>query len=203
MRINMLAGLALFGCASLAAGAQATTQTQTTTTQTETKVVTIDGEVVRYEPGKVIVIRGTDNREVVYNLAPSVTVPSDIQVGRRVTLYTEPAVGGSTQLVKRVTSTSVTPEGQTKRTTEETRTSPSGVTTKTTTTTTSGRIASYEPGKAITIMGANGAQTTYLITDRSKIPADIVVGKTVTIMPLAGAADQTVETITVVTPPQP
>ena len=47
MRINMLAGLALFGCASLA-GAQATTQT--TTTQTETKVVTVDGEVVRYEP---------------------------------------------------------------------------------------------------------------------------------------------------------
>jgi hypothetical protein len=106
--------------------------------------------------------------------------------------------------VKRVTSTSVTPEGQTKRTTEETRTSPSGVTTKTTTTTiTSGRIASYEPGKAITILGANGARTTYMITDRSKIPADVVVGKTVTIMPLAGAADQTVETITVVAPPQP
>ena len=93
MRFNMLAGMALFGCASLAAGAQATTQT--TTTQTETKVVTVDGEVVRYEPGKVIVIRGVDNNEVVYNLAPSVAVPPDIQVGRRVTLYTEPAAGGS------------------------------------------------------------------------------------------------------------
>lgn len=200
MRLNILVGVALFGCASFVA-AQSETQTQTTT-QTETKVITVDGEVVRYEPGKVIVIRGTDKAEVVYNLAPSVTVPPDIQVGRRVTLYTEPVAGG-TQLVKRVTSTSVTPEGQTKRTTEETRTSPSGVTTKTTTTTTSGRIEAYEPGKTVTIVSANGTKTTYLISDRSKIPADLVVGKTITIMPLPGAADQTVETITVVTPPQP
>ena len=89
MRFNMLVGVALVGCASFVA---AQTETQTTT-QTETKFITVDGEVVRYEPGKVIVIRGTDKAEVIYNLSPTVTVPADIQVGRRVTLYTEP-VGG-------------------------------------------------------------------------------------------------------------
>jgi len=198
MRLKMLIGLAVLGCATVVA---AQTEPQTTT-QTE-KWVTIDGEVVRYEPGKVIVIRGADKAEVVYTLAPTVTVPSDIQVGRRVTLFTEPVAGGSTQVVRRVTTTSITPEGQTKRTTEDTRTSPSGVTTKTTTTTISGKIESYQPGKTITILGANGSRATYLISDKSKVPADLMIGKTVTILPITGS-EQTAQTITVVTeaPPQ-
>jgi len=187
----MLIGVAALGCASLVAA-----QTESTT-QTE-KWVTVDGEVVRYEPGKVIVIRGKDNAEVVYSLSPTVKVPADVQVGRKVTLYTEPTTGGSTQLVRRVTSTSITAEGQTKLTTEETRTSPSGVTTRTTTTTTSGKVESYQPGKTLTIIGANGSKVTYLITDKSKVPADLVIGKTVTILPLSGSTEQTAETITVV-----
>jgi hypothetical protein len=199
MRFRILLGVAVLGCASLVA---AQTETQTTTTQTE-KWITVDGEVVRYEPGKVIVIRGKDKAEVVYTLAPSVAVPAEVQVGRRVTLYTEPVGNGSTQIVRRVTTTSITPEGQTKSTTEETRTSPTGVTTKTTTTTTSGKIEAYVPGKTLTIIGANGSKVTYLITDKSKVPADLVIGKTVTILPLSGTSEQTAETITVVTPPQP
>lgn len=194
MRCRILCGMAVLGLASLVA---AQTEAQTTT-QSETKWVIVDGEVVRYEPGKVIVIRGKDKADVVYTLAPSVAVPADVQVGRRVTLYTEPTGGGSTQVVKRVTTTSITPEGQTKRTTEETRTSPSGVTTRTTTTTTSGRIEAYEPGKTLTIIGANGSKVTYLITDKSKVPADLVIGKTVTILPLGGSSEQTAETVTVV-----
>jgi hypothetical protein len=198
MRFRMLLGLAVLGCTTAAA---AQVETQTTTTETE-KWIAVDGEVVRYEPGKVIVIRGKDKAEVVYTLAPSVTVPAEIQVGRRVTLYTEPAGGGSTRIVKRVTTTSITPEGQTKSTVEETRTSPSGVTTKTTTTTTSGKIEAYVPGKALTITGTDGARVTYLITDKSKVPTGLVVGKTVTIVPASGA-EQTAETITVVkVPPQ-
>ena len=199
MRFRILIGVAVLGCATFVAA-----QTETTT-QTE-KWITVDGDVVRYEPGKVIVIRGRDNAEVVYTLAPTVTVPPDVQVGRRVTLYTEPTAGGSTQIVRRVTSTSITAEGQTKRTTEETRTSPSGVTTRTTTTTTSGKVEAYQPGKTLTIVGANGSKVTYLITDKSKVPTDLVIGKTVTIMPLSGTTEQTAETITVVKtegPPQP
>lgn len=199
MRFRILIGAAVLGCATLVAA-----QTETTT-QTE-KWITVDGDVVRYEPGKVIVIRGKDNSEVVYTLAPTVAVPPDVQVGRRVTLYTEPTAGGSTQIVRRVTSTSITAEGQTKRTTEGTRTSPSGVTTRTTTTTTSGKVEAYQPGKTLTIVGANGTKVTYVITDKSKVPADLVIGKTVTIMPLSGSTEQTAETITVVkteVPPQP
>ena len=199
MRCSILVGMAVLGCASFVA---AQTETQTTT-QTETKWVTVDGDVVRYEPGKVIVIRGKDNTEVVYALTPSVAVPADVQVGRRVTLYTEPMAGGSTQMVKRVTTTAITPEGQTKQTTEETRTSPAGVTTRTTTTTTSGKVAAYEPGKTLTIVGVNGNKVTYLITDKSKVPAGLVIGKTVSIMPVNGSPEQTVETITVVTEGSP
>jgi len=47
---------------SPAASGQAFAQT----TQTETKYVTVEGEVVRYEAGRVIVIRGTDNKETTY-----------------------------------------------------------------------------------------------------------------------------------------
>jgi hypothetical protein len=102
------------------------------TTATETKYVTVDGEVVRYEAGRVIVIRGADNKEILYSLSPTIVVPAEVKVGRRVTLYTEPGKDGATQLVSRVTTTSLTPEGDVKRTTEDTRTLPSGTTTRTT-----------------------------------------------------------------------
>src|SRR5689334_7366779 len=92
--------------------------------QTTPRYVTIDGEVIRYEPGHVIVIRKADNKEALYTLAPAATLPDDIRVGRHVTLYTEPGEDGGTQIVTRVTTTTVTPEGNIKRTTEDTRTSP-------------------------------------------------------------------------------
>ena len=38
-------------------------------------------------------------------------VPADIQVGKNVTLYTEPGADGSETIVRRVTTTSVTPGG--------------------------------------------------------------------------------------------
>ena len=72
-------------------------------TQADTKYVTVDGEVVRYEAGQVIVIRGADNKEISYTLAPSVAVPVEVKIGRRVTLYTEPGTDGKAQLVSRVT----------------------------------------------------------------------------------------------------
>jgi hypothetical protein len=171
------------------------------TTQIETKYVTVDGEVVRYEAGRVIVIRGADNKEVVYTLSPSIVVPAEVKVGRRVTLYTEPGKDGATQLVSRVTTTSVTAEGNVKRTTEDTRVLPSGATTRTTTTTISGNVAAYAAGKTLTITRFDGSKVTYVINEKSNVPADLAIGKTVSILPLAttGPGEPVVQTITYVT----
>ena len=171
------------------------------TTQTETKYVTVDGEVVRYEAGRVIVIRGADNKETVYTLGPSVAVPADVKIGRKVTLFTEPGKDGATQLVARVTTTSVTPEGNVKRTTEDTRTLPSGTTTRTTTTTISGKVEAYEAGKTLTITQSDGSKVTYMINEKSTVPADLVIGKSVSILPLptTGLGEPVAQTITYVT----
>jgi hypothetical protein len=175
-------GIALFAGCAVSVAAQTQTSTETTTTRTEIKPVIINGEVVRYEPGHVIVIRSRDKGEVSYTLMPSLTVPTDVQVGRTVTLYTEPGEDGAT-VVRRVTTTSVTPSGNVKRTTEETRTSPSGERTTETTTTVSGTVQSFEPSKSITITRADGTQVTYMINDESRLPAGIAVGRRVTIYP--------------------
>jgi hypothetical protein len=187
-------GIALFaGCA---ASALAQTQTYTETTRTEVKPVIINGEVVRYEPGHVIVLRTRDKGEVSYTLMPSVTVPADVQVGRTVTLFTEPGADGTT-LVKRVTTTSVTPSGNVKRTTEETRTSPTGESTTETTTTVSGTVQAYEPRKSITITRADGTQVTYMINEQSQLPAGIAIGRRVTIYPstVTSGSDQMVQRV--------
>jgi hypothetical protein len=156
---------------------------------TTTKYVTVDGEVIRYEPGRVIVLRGADNREMVYTLAPTVVMPADVRVGRRVTVYTEPGEDGGTQVVSRVTTTSVTPEGNIKRTTEDTRTLPSGVTTTTTTTQVTGKVESYTAGKTLTILRSDGTRATYVITETSAVPPDLVVGKTISVVPLITKVD--------------
>ena len=191
----LIAGL----CISIAPAASVLAAPQAT--QTETKSVTVEGEVVRYEAGRLIVIRGADNKEMSYTLSPGAVVPADVQVGRRITLFTEPGSDGAPQLVSRVTTTSVTSEGDVKRTTEDTRHLPSGATTRTTTTTTTGKVEGYEAGKTLTVTQADGSKVTYLINDKSKVPADLVIGKTVTILPLvtAGAGQPVAQTITYVT----
>jgi hypothetical protein len=195
MRLNVfMAGL----CISIAPVASGPVFAQA---PIETKQVTIDGEVVRYEAGKVIVIRGADNKETVYTLAPTAVVPAEVRIGRRVTLFTEPGKDGATQLVSRVTTTSVTPEGNLKSTTEDTRTLPSGITTRTTTTTYTGTVAAYETGKTLTITQSDGSKVTYLINEKSTVPADLMIGKTVTILPMpsSGTGDPVAQTITYVT----
>jgi hypothetical protein len=196
----MKASILIVGlCISIAPAALVKASAQTT--QTATKYVTVEGEVVRYEPGQVIVIRGADNKETSYTLSPGIVVPEEVQVGRRITLFTEPGSDGAKQLVTRVTTTSVTSEGDVKRTTEDTRHLPSGATTRTTTTTITGKVEGYEAGKTLTVTQADGSKVTYAINEKSKVPADLVIGKTVTILPLAtaGAAQPVAQTITYVT----
>jgi hypothetical protein len=186
---TLIAGLCL-GVAMVAGPASA---------QTTTKYITVDGEVIRYEAGRTIVIRGADNKDVVYTLSPGFVMPADVRVGRHVTAYTEPGEDGGTQLVTRVTTTTVTPEGNVKKTTEDTRNLPSGAVTKTTTTEISGTVQAYEPGKTLTITRADGSQAVYQITGTSMVPGDLVVGKTVSIVPTA-SGELMIKTVTYTKP---
>jgi hypothetical protein len=147
------------------------------------KVTTVSGEVVRYEPGRAIVVQPASGEAVTYTLSPKVVVPTEVQVGQKVTLYTEPGLDGNTT-VARVTTTSVTPEGQVKRTTEETRTRPSGETSKLTTVTVQGTVQAVDPGKSITVLRPDGTKVLYVIGQGATLPADLAVGKVVTIRSL-------------------
>jgi hypothetical protein len=181
-------------------GSMQRTTERTTTTPSGEKYTTVNGEVVRYEPGRTIVLREPDRKEVTFTLTPDIVVPADVRIGRKVTLFTEAGEGGTT-LVKRVTTTSMTPEGDVKRTTQETRTSPSGAMTTSTSTTINGVVQSYEAGKSITLMRPDNTTVTYVINDRSQLPADLAVGKTVVIrtVPLTGSNDLAVEQVTYTT----
>jgi uncharacterized protein YndB with AHSA1/START domain len=171
------------------------TRTSASGSVTKTQNTTISGEVVRYQPGRTIVLRQPDSKVVTYTLAPNAAIPADIKVGRTVTLFTEPGAGGAST-VARVVSTSVTPEGNVKRTTEETRMSPSGETTRTTTTDISGRVEAYESGKTLTIVRPDGSKVTYLITGQSQVPVDLAIGKTVTILVQGGPSEPVARTVT-------
>lgn len=155
--------------------------------QVSQKRTTVTGEVVSFVPGKTIVIRRSPGDDVTMALGSTVDMPpSEVQVGQRVTLYTEPGPDGNTT-VSRITTTSITPEGQAKRTVEETRTSPSGDTTKTTTVTVQGTVKAYSPGKSFTILKADGTPVTYKIAENANMPADLAVGKVVTIHTVPGS----------------
>lgn len=198
MKLHTVVGVALFAGSAVGAFAQSQTYTETTRTA-EVQPVVITGEVVRYEPGHVIVVR-SDKGEVSYTLMPNLVVPTDVRVGRTVSLYTEPGENGAT-LVKRVTTTSVTPSGNVKRTTETTRTTPEGETTTETTTTVSGTVQAFEAGKSITITRADGTQVTYMINNESQLPTGLAIGRRVTIYPttVTSGPDQTVRRVTYTT----
>ncbi len=170
------------GAAACLLVAQEVTTKQTTVQTREGQTVTITGEVVRYEPGQMIELRQPDRRVVTYTIGPGAVIPEDIQIGRSVTVATEPSSSGSgPAIVTRVTTTSINPQGQTKTTTEKTETTAEGDTTKTTTTTISGTVSAYEPGHSITILEPNRQTVTYTITQESQLPQELAIGKTVTI----------------------
>ena len=154
------------------------------------KPVTVVGEIVRYEPGHVIVLRDATNNEVTYTLSPSLTIPTGVEVGRRVTLYTTRGDDGST-MVTRV-STSVTPEGDVKRVVERTHTKASGETTTTTTTTINGTVQAYVPGSSVTITRADGTQVTYMINERTRVPEGLAIGRAIVLRPAVVSDDSLV-----------
>jgi len=187
------------GAAATLLSAQEVTTKQTTIQNADgSRTVTVTGEVVRYQPGQTIVIRQPDRQEVTYTIDPDAAIPPDIQVGRRVTISTEPASDGSgPAVVKRVTTTTVNPNGQMKTTTEKTETNAAGDTTKTETTMVSGTVSSYEPGQFITITRPDHQIVKYTITRESQLPQDMAIGKTVTIRTTTINGAPTVRQVTI------
>jgi len=163
--------------ASLVAQEAKTTEQTTTTTQT----TTISGSVVSYTPGQTIVLKSSDGKTTTYTILPTAEVPAAVELGKRVTLSTEPASDGSGMaMVRRIETTSVDASGQTKRMTEKTEISPSG-SSKTTTTTVYGTVTAFQPGQSITIEEPTHQVVTYTVDTESQLPQDLAVGKTVTI----------------------
>ena len=178
---RILLALVVAGTAAWTMAQETRTYSRETSVQTAegTKTVTISGEVVRYEPGQTIVIRDPNKRVVTYTIGPDVTVPAEIPVGRRVTVTTEPSDSGPA-VVTRITTTSMSSDGQTRTTTEKTEMGASGET-KTTTTTVYGTVSAFEPGQSITITREQGEPVTYVVDQQSQLPSDLAVGKKVTV----------------------
>ena len=158
--------------------AAATTALSAQQPASSTTVVT--GPVVQYTPGQTIVVRDADGKMVTYTIGSGVQVPAGVQVGKTVSISSEPASDGSgPATVTRIETTTVDASGQMKTTTERTEQSASG-TTKTTTTT-YGTVTAYVPKSSITIEGPDHVATTYTVDTTSELPQDIAIGKVVTI----------------------
>jgi len=202
-------GLATASLAQDSATSQSTT-TQSTTTQT-TSMRPVQGKVVRYEAGKTIVVVGADGREQTFPLTATASVPSDVAVGRTVSIVTQPSSSGNV-VVSRITTTSVGSDGSMKTETQTHVTNPdansasnpsgawessaapmssgqssqsSSTTTQSTTTTTNGdltgTVTAYEPGKSVTFVLPDKRTVVYTIDASSVVPSDVAVGKTYTV----------------------
>ncbi|HYK41277.1 MAG TPA: hypothetical protein VE007_02735 [Thermoanaerobaculia bacterium] len=121
-----LALVALAAGASFALAQETPTTTSTTTTQatstqhpdgSTTTQTTITGEVVQYQPGQTIVVRDANGKTQTYTLDSAVTVPSEVQVGRRITVYSSP-VDGSLRVQRISLVESTAPDGSKQTRTE-------------------------------------------------------------------------------------
>ena len=204
-RLTLIAG-AILGTAVFAFGQNSTTYESTQQSSngsvTTTTKTTFSGSIVSYEPGRTIVLREGD-KTVSYTLTPSVDIPTDVAVGKVVTVTTTP----DTKTVTRIVTTDTNTMGQPRQTTETREVDSSGNVTTTKETTVYGTVSSFEAGKSITITDKHGKRVTYIVTNESQLPTSIKVGKKVTIMtvPGASASETVVKRVTVTTetnPPQ-
>jgi hypothetical protein len=196
---TLIAGMIL-GVAAAAAPAQetqTTTEVSTQASQSQTTTTTITGTVVQYEPSKTIVIRHPDNRVVTYVLSSSLTPPTDLTIGRKVSIVTEPSDSGPV-VVTRIETTSLTPEGNLKTTTEQREVSASDEETKTEVTAVYGTVSAFEPGKSITIVQPDKTTVTYVVNAESEIPSGLTTGRTVTVetTTVTGASSPVVRKVT-------
>lgn len=171
-----------------ALGQETTTSVKKTTaiapdgsTRTTTKTTTVEGKVLRYERGKTIVVLEPGDREVTYVLAPKAAVPADIEVGRIVSLSTENSASGP-MTVTRITTQSVTPEGNLKTETRAKGTTSAGNQVASTTTTVTGIVKAVRTGRSVTLVLPNESDVEYALDASSVVPAELAVGNTVTVV---------------------
>ena len=210
LTVGALCAAGAFGLAT-ASLAQDSATSQSTTTQSTTTTTTrpVQGKVVRYEAGKTIVVVGADGRMQTFPLTATASVPSDVAVGRTVSIVTEPSASGPA-VVTRITTTSVGSDGSMKTETQTHVTDPdansvsnpagayessaapmssqssqSTTTTQSTTMTSNGDITgtvtAYEPGKSVTFVLPDKRTVVYTIDATSVVPSDVAVGKTYTV----------------------
>lgn len=130
---------------------------------------TAAGEVVRYDAGKAIVLRHSDDRVVTYALSPGLVVPFEVQVGHRVSVVSEPSgASGETLLVTRITGVATTAAA------------PAGVT-KSEMTAVYGVVTAYEPGRTITVAQPDRKLVTYGIDGESAVPPSLARGRSVVV----------------------
>lgn len=184
-KISMFAIAILAG--AVAAAQETKVKTQTTVdsaegAQTTTRSTTILGDVIRYEPGKTIVLRHPDSRIVTYALDPALTVPVEVQIGRSVSIETEPSEGGVLHVTR---ITTVTPA---------TATSGARTTTVTRTTALTGDLVRYEPGRLIAVRQPEGQVVTYMLAPTLTVPAEIQIGGKISFVTEPSVAGQTLVT---------
>lgn len=158
---------------------QTTTYTHDAGKPGDSRAVIVSGDVVRYDAGKTIVLR-SDGRDITYAIAPEAPAAVGITVGRKVSIVTEPSLSGPL-LVTRITTETLTPEGQLQTTTEKTTASAAAEATesKTQVTTEYGTVTAYDPGRSLTMLRPNGTTVTYTIDATSAIPTRLAAGRKV------------------------
>lgn len=185
--LAMLLAAAIAAVATIAASQEARpTPTPAPSAKEAAKSVTMSGEIVRYDAGKTIVIRQSDDRVVTYELNPAVPLSPEIHVGRRVTISAEAAADG----VVRVTR--VTPIGPDAAPAVAAPTAPftreSEKTVETRSVTVTGDVVRYEAGHVIVIRSSDGREVTYSIAPDVAAPAEMPLGRRVSIVTEPSAA---------------
>ena len=182
----MLLASVIAAVATIAASQEASpTPAPATTPRKIPRSVTTSGEIVRYDAGKTIVIRQSDDRIVTYELAPAVPVSADgvVRVTRVTPIGPDPVPAAPAP-----PAASVTPNAEI----------PSAAQAKTQTTTAYGTITAYEPGQSISILQPNGKTVIYAIDGDSSLPTGIATGKTVVVRTITrpGATRPLVQKVT-------
>lgn len=145
---------------------------------------TTTGEVVRFDAGKTIVLRHTDDRVVTYALSPSAIVPAEVPVGRRVSLVLEAGAGGIIRVTKLTMDAADTADGA----------HPGGLMPTTTYThqtegsrnpyavTITGEVVRFEAGRSIVVRTAGGPEVTYEVAPGVTAPPELTSGRRVSIV---------------------
>jgi hypothetical protein len=139
------------------------------------KMITVTGEVVRYDGGRTIVLRGVDGADATYAIAPALAVAAEVGVGRRVTIVTEPSETGAV-LVTRITLDPSQPAGPARGQM----------------TSAYGTVTAYEQGRSITLLRPNATTVTYVLDADTSVPSGLARGRKVVIRTITRAGGRPV-----------